>query len=133
MVYPTMFRYTKDDEWVDVKGGLGTIGLTHEAQCRLGDIVYLELPALGTTLEAGKPLGVVESVKAVFEIFSPVSGEVVEVNGELKDAPEKVNSDPHGAGWLIKVRLKNPAETEALMDAAAYEAYATNPQREATH
>jgi glycine cleavage system H protein len=133
MVYPTTFRYTKDDEWVDVKGGLGTIGLTHEAQCRLGDIVYLELPALGTTLEAGKPLGVVESVKAVFEIFSPVSGEVVEVNGELKDAPEKVNSDPHGAGWLIKVRLKNPAETEALMDAAAYEAYATNPQREATH
>jgi glycine cleavage system H protein len=133
MVYPTTFRYTKDDEWVDVKGGLGTIGLTHEAQCRLGDIVYLELPALGTTLEAGKPLGVVESVKAVFEIFAPMSGEVVEVNGELKDAPEKVNSDPHGAGWLIKVRLKNPAETEALMDAAAYQAYATSPQREARH
>jgi glycine cleavage system H protein len=88
---------------------------------------------MGAKLEAGKPLGVVESVKAVFEIFSPVSGEVAEVNLELKDAPEKVNSDPHGAGWLIKVRLKDPTETEALMDAAAYEAYATNPEREAKH
>ena len=133
MVYPTTFRYTKDDEWVDVKGELGTVGLTHEAQCRLGDIVYLELPAMGAKLEAGKPLGVVESVKAVFEIFSPVSGEVVEVNLELKDAPEKVNSDPHGTGWLIKVRLKNPTEIEGLMDAAAYEAYATSPERETTH
>lgn len=133
MVYPTTFRYTKDDEWVDVKGELGTIGLTHEAQCRLGDIVYLELPPVGTALEAGKPLGVVESVKAVFEIFSPVSGEVVAVNPELKDAPEKVNTEPHGAGWLIKVHLKNPAETEVLMDAAAYEAYATSPSREAAH
>jgi glycine cleavage system H protein len=133
MEYPKTFRYTKDDEWVDVNGGLGAIGLTHEAQCRLGDIVYLELPAVGTLLEAGKSLGVVESVKAVFEIFSPVSGEVVEVNFELKDAPEIVNSDPHGAGWLIKVRLKNPAEIDALMDAAAYEAYATSPSREGSH
>jgi glycine cleavage system H protein len=133
MEYPKAFRYTKDDEWVEAKGDLGTIGLTHEAQCRLGDIVYLELPPVGTALEAGKPLGVVESVKAVFEIFSPVTGEVVEVNGELKDAPEKVNSDPHGAGWLIKIRLKNPAETNALMDAAAYEAYATSPSRETAH
>jgi glycine cleavage system H protein len=133
MAYPTTFRYTKDDEWVETKGELGTIGLTHEAQCRLGDIVFLELPPVGTTLEAGKPLGVVESVKAVFEIFSPVSGEVVEVNGDLKDAPEKVNADPHGAGWLIKVRMRNPSETEALMDAAAYEIYATSPTRESAH
>jgi glycine cleavage system H protein len=133
MVYPKTYRYTKDDEWIDVQGDLGIVGLTHEAQCRLGDIVFLELPALGAKLEAGKPLGVVESVKAVFEIFSPVSGEVVEVNGELKDAPEKVNADPHGAGWLIKVRLKDPAETDALMDAAAYEAYATSPSRETSH
>jgi glycine cleavage system H protein len=93
----------------------------------------LELPTVGALLEAGKPLGVVESVKAVFEIFAPVSGEVVEVNGDLKDAPEKVNSDPHGAGWLIKVRLKNPAEADALMDAATYEAYATSPTRESAH
>jgi glycine cleavage system H protein len=133
MNYPTSYRYTKDDEWIDVKGDLGAVGLTHEAQCRLGDIVFLELPAVGTPLEAGKPLGVVESVKAVFEIYSPVSGEVVEVNGELKNAPETVNSDPHGAGWLIKVRLKNPAEIDALMDSVAYEAYATSPSRETAH
>jgi glycine cleavage system H protein len=133
MAYPATYRYTKDDEWVDVKGELGTVGLTYEAQCRLGDIVFLELPPVGTALEAGKPLGVVESVKAVFEIFAPVSGEVVDVNGELKDAPEKVNSDPHGAGWLIKIRLKNPAEADALMDAAAYEVYATSPARESSH
>jgi glycine cleavage system H protein len=133
MVYPPTYRYTKDDEWVDVKGELGTIGLTHEAQCRLGDIVFLDLPLAGTTLEAGKPLGIVESVKAVFEIFSPVSGEVVDVNGELKNAPEKVNSDPHGAGWLVKVRLNDPKEAEALMDATAYEAYAASPSRESSH
>jgi glycine cleavage system H protein len=133
MDYPTSYRYTKDDEWIDVKGDLGTVGLTHEAQCRLGDIVFLDLPAVGTALEAGKALGVVESVKAVFEIYSPVSGEVVEVNGELKNAPEKVNSDPHGAGWLIKVRLKDPSETDGLMDAAAYEQYATHPTRETGH
>jgi glycine cleavage system H protein len=133
MAYPATYRYTKDDEWVDVKGELGTVGLTYEAQCRLGDIVFLELPPVGASLEAGKPLGVVESVKAVFEIFAPVSGEVVEVNGDLKDAPEKVNSDPHGAGWLIKLRLKNPAEADALMDAATYETYATSPARESSH
>jgi glycine cleavage system H protein len=133
MVYPPTYRYTKDDEWIDVKGESGTIGLTHEAQCRLGDIVFLELPPVGTTLEAGKPLGVVESVKAVFEIFSPVSGEVIEVNDELKNAPEQVNSDPHGAGWLIKVRLKDPTETDRLMDATAYEAYAASPSRESSH
>jgi glycine cleavage system H protein len=133
MEYPKTYRYTKDDEWIEAKGQVGTIGLTHEAQCRLGDIVYLELPEVGRPLEAGKPLGVVESVKAVFEIYSPVSGEVVEVNTELRDAPEKVNSDPHGAGWLVKVRLKNPAEMEALMDAAAYEAFAAQPSRESSH
>src|ERR1700728_3790098 len=133
MEYPKTFRYTKDDEWVNAQGELGTIGLTHEAQCRLGDIVFLEPPGVGTALESGKPLGVVESVKAVFEIFSPVSGEVVEVNGELKDAPQRVNEDPHGAGWLIKVRLRNPAETDALMDAAAYETYAKSPSRGSSH
>ena len=133
MEYPKTYHYTKDDEWIDVKGDLGTIGLTHEAQCRLGDIVVLDLPAAGTMLEAGKALGVVESVKAVFEIYSPVSGEVVEINGILKDVPEKVNFDPHGDGWLVKVRLKNPAEIDVLMDAAAYEAYATSPSRDSSH
>lgn len=133
MEYPKTYRYTKDDEWIEAKGDSGTIGLTYEAQSRLGDIVFLELPEVGRALEAGKPLGVVESVKAVFEIYSPVSGAVIEVNGELKDAPEKVNSDPHGAGWLVKLRLKDPAELDNLMDAAAYEAYATNPARESSH
>jgi glycine cleavage system H protein len=133
MKYPATYRYTKDDEWVDVKDGLGTVGLTDEAQCRLGDIVYLELPEVGRAVEVGKPLGVVESVKAVFEIFSPVSGEVIEVNGALRNAPEKVNADPHGAGWLIKVRLKDPAETEGLMDAAAYEIYCQRSSKDSSH
>ena len=133
MEYPKEYRYTKADEWVDVKGELGTVGLTHEAQCRLGDIVFIELPPVGTRLEAGKPLGIVESVKAVFEIFAPVSGEVVEVNSTLTQAPETVNADPHGAGWLIKVRLTSAAEADALMDAATYESYAAQPERESSH
>jgi glycine cleavage system H protein len=132
MVYPATYRYTKDHEWIDVNGGLGTIGLTDYAQCQLGDVVFVELPGPGARLEAGKPLGIVESVKTASEIYAPVSGEVVEVNGELKDAPEKVNSDPHGAGWLIKVRLKNLEEIDALMDAGAYEAYLLPPGKEAS-
>jgi glycine cleavage system H protein len=132
MKYPTTYRYTKDHEWIDANGGLGTIGLTDYAQCQLGDVVFVELPGLGANLEAGKPLGVVESVKAASEIYAPVSGEVVEVNGELKDAPEKLNSDPHGGGWLVKVRLTNPAELDTLMDAAAYEAYVALACKEAS-
>jgi glycine cleavage system H protein len=123
MAYPTTYRYTKDHEWVDVLGDSGAVGLTDYAQCQLGDVVFVELPAVGDKLEAGKSLGIVESVKAANDIYSPVSGEVVEVNGDLKDAPEKINREPHGAGWLVKVRLTNPAEVEALMDAAAYEAF----------
>jgi glycine cleavage system H protein len=99
----------------------------------LGDIVFVELPRVGTMLQAEKPLGVVESVKTANEIYAPVSGEVVEVNGELKDAPEKVNSDPHGAGWLVKVRLKAPAEMAALMDGAAYEAFVSASDKEDSH
>jgi glycine cleavage system H protein len=133
MAYPQTYRYTKDHEWIDVKGDLGTIGLTDWAQCQLGDIVFVELPAPGAALQAGKPLGIVESVKAANDIYAPVSGEVLEVNGELKNAPERVNSDPHGAGWLIKVRLKNPAEIAALMDAAAYEAYLSLSGQETSH
>jgi glycine cleavage system H protein len=123
MAYPATFRYTKEHQWIDVKGDVGTIGLTDYAQDQLNEIVSVDLPKPGASLEAGKPLGSVESVKAVNEIDAPVSGEVVEVNPALKDAPEKINSDPHGQGWLIKLRLKNPAEISALMDAAAYEAY----------
>jgi glycine cleavage system H protein len=123
MAYPATFRYTKEHQWIDVKGDTGTIGLTDYAQDQLNEIVSVDLPKPGAVLEAGKPLGSVESVKTVNEIDAPVSGEVIEVNAAVKDAPEKINSDPHGQGWLIKVRLKNPAEISALMDAAAYEAY----------
>lgn len=133
MTYPPTYRYTKEHEWIDVKGELGTIGLTDHAQCKLGDVVFVELPSVGATLEAGKPLGIVESVKSVNEIYAPVSGEVVEVNEELKDAPEKVNSDPHEAGWLVKLRLKNPTEMDALMDGPAYEAYVSASEKEDSH
>ena len=133
MAYPKTYRYTKDHEWIEVKDGLGIVGLTDFAQSQLGDVVFVELPNAGATLEAGKPLGTVESVKTASEIYAPVSGEVVEVNSALKDAPEKVNSDPHGAGWLVKVRLKNAAEIDVLMDAAAYEAYIPSPAKEASH
>ncbi|MGH9495956.1 MAG: glycine cleavage system protein GcvH [Candidatus Sulfotelmatobacter sp.] len=133
MTYPPAYRYTKEHEWIEVNGDLGTIGITDYAQCKLGDIVFVELPRVGTTLEAEKPLGVVESVKTANEIYAPVSGEVVEVNGALKDAPEKVNSDPHGAGWLVKVRLKAPAEMAALMDGAAYEAFVLASDKDDSH
>jgi len=123
MAHPAKFRYTQNHQWIDVNGDIGTVGLTDYAQSRLDEIVSVELPKTGASLEAGKPLGTVESVKTVNEIDSPVSGEVVEVNPALKDAPGKINSDPHGQGWLIKVRLKNRSEVDGLMDAAAYEAY----------
>jgi glycine cleavage system H protein len=122
MTYPATFRYTKDHEWIDVHGEVGTIGLTDYAQCQLGDIVFIDLPTVGVMLEAGKPFGAVESVKAASDIYAPVSGKVIEVNNALQDAPERVNSDPHGAGWLIKVRLKSPAELDGLMSATDYQA-----------
>jgi glycine cleavage system H protein len=123
MAYPKTYRYTKDHEWIDVKGDLATIGITDHAQQELGDVVFVELPKPGTKIEAGKSFGTVESVKAVSEIYAPAAGEVLEANGELQNTPEKINSDPHGAAWLIKVRLANPAAVGTLMDAAAYEAY----------
>jgi glycine cleavage system H protein len=131
MTYPATFRYSEQHQWVDVKGDRGTIGLTDYAQSQLNEIVSVDLPKPGAILEAGKPLGSVESVKAVNEIDAPVSGEVVGVNAALKNAPEKVNSDPHGRGWLVKVRLKNAAEVDALMDAGTYEAYVAVPHNEA--
>lgn len=133
MTYPQTYRYSKEHEWIDVKGDLGTIGITDYAQGKLGDIVFVELPRVGTTLEAAKSLGTIESVKTASEIYAPVSGEVVEVNGALKDAPETVNSDPHGAGWLVKVRLKNPGEMDALMDGNSYEAFVSTSDNEDSH
>jgi glycine cleavage system H protein len=123
MAYPTKYRYTKQHEWVDVNGDVATIGITDYAQHELGDVVFAELPKPGAQITAGKSFGTVESVKAVSEIYAPASGEVIEANAELHDTPEKINSDPHGAAWLIKVRLANPAELKDLMAAAAYEAF----------
>jgi glycine cleavage system H protein len=122
-MYPENFRYTKEHEWVLVEGDTGTVGITDHAQQELGDIVYVDLPKPGTRVEQGKSLGSVESVKAVSDIFSPLSGEVTEINETLADAPETLNTDPHGAGWLVKLKLSAPAESEGLMSAADYEAY----------
>jgi len=130
MAYPKQFRYTKEHEWVDVKGDLATIGITDYAQHELGDVVFVELPKPGTKIESGKSFGTVESVKAVSEIYAPAAGEILEANGELHNTPEKINTDPHGAAWLIKVRLANPAELASLMDAAAYEAYIADKAKE---
>jgi glycine cleavage system H protein len=124
MTYPENFRFTKEHEWVLVEGDTGTIGISFHAQKELGDIVYVDLPKVGATAEKGKTIGSVESVKAVSDIFAPVSGEVTAVNEMLTTLPEKLNEDPHGAAWLFKVKLSAPAEVEELMNAADYTAYA---------
>jgi glycine cleavage system H protein len=129
-MYPKDYRYTKEHEWIKADGATGTIGITDYAQQELGDVVFVELPKVGTQLKAGQPLGTVESVKAVSEIFTPVSGEVTETNPALVDAPEKINSDPHGSAWLIKIRLADSKEPASLMDAAAYEAYIAEKAKE---
>jgi glycine cleavage system H protein len=120
-MYPADLKYTKDHEWIRVDGDTGAVGITDFAQKQLGDVVYLELPDVGARLTAGEPFGTIESVKAVSELYAPVSGEVVEVNTKLKDKPEEINGKPHES-WMIKVRLTNPSDTGALMDAAAYQA-----------
>ena len=132
MAYPKNFRYTKEHEWVNVEGGLATIGITDYAQHELGDVVFVELPKVGAQVTTGKTFGSVESVKAVSEIYAPASGEVTEANGALVQKPEAINTDPHTAGWLIKIKLANPAEVGALMDAASYEAYIAEKQKEAS-
>lgn len=132
MAYPTDRRYTKEHEWIAVAGNSATIGITDYAQHELGDVVFVETPKAGTKIETGKQFGTVESVKAVSDIYAPASGEVIEANEELANTPEKINSDPHGSGWLIKVRLANPAELNSLMDAAAYEAYIAAQSKEAS-
>jgi glycine cleavage system H protein len=132
MGYPANYRYTKEHEWVDVKDGVAKVGITDYAQGELGDVVFVELPAVGKKLEAGKSLGTVESVKAVSEIYAPASGEVLEANAELASKPEMINSDPHGAAWLVKIKLSNPGELEKLMDGPAYEAYVATKGKEAS-
>ena len=118
-MYPADLKYTKDHEWIRLDGGTGTVGITDFAQQQLGDVVYVELPEVGTQLTAGKVFGTIESVKAVSELYAPVAGEVVEVNGALKQKPETVNTDPHGS-WMIVIRLADPGELGSLLDAAQY-------------
>ena len=129
-MYPSDYRYTKDHEWIKADGSAGTIGITEYAQNELGDVVFVELPKVGTKLKSGAMFGTIESVKAVSEIYSPVAGEVSEVNGALADSPEQINSDPHGAAWLVKVKLDNPADLAGLMDAVAYQAYIAEKAKE---
>jgi glycine cleavage system H protein len=117
---PEDLRYTKDHEWAKIEGSRARIGITDHAQSELTDVVYVEFPAVGKTVAQGEVLGTVESVKAVSEIFSPLSGKVVEVNRVLDDTPEQVNKDPYGAGWMVLLDLSNPAEAPQLLDAAAY-------------
>jgi glycine cleavage system H protein len=119
MTYPAGLKYTKDHEWVELSGDRAKVGITDYAQQQLGDVVYIELPGAGTKLKQGQSFGTIESVKAVSELYSPLSGEVIEVNTALKDKPEAVNKDPHGS-WMIVVKVGNPAEAGALLDATQY-------------
>ncbi|HLK50758.1 MAG TPA: glycine cleavage system protein GcvH [Bryobacteraceae bacterium] len=122
-MYPENFRYTKEHEWVRVEGDVATVGITDHAQQELGDIVYVDLPKPGTRVTRGGTLGSVESVKAVSDVYAPVSGEVTGINPMLAEAPEKLNADPHGEAWLVKIKVSTPAEVESLMSAADYETY----------
>jgi glycine cleavage system H protein len=132
MTYPASYRYTQQHEWIDVKDGVGTIGITDYAQHELGDVVFVELPKPGAKVQAGKSFGNVESVKAVSEIYAPVSGEVVEANADLEATPEKLNSDPHKTAWLIRITLSDQSELAKLMDAKAYEAFISDKNKEAS-
>ena len=120
---PENLQYSKDHEWLRVEGGTGTVGITDHAQNSLGDVVYVELPKVGETFAAHGTFGSVESVKAVSELYLPVGGEVTEVNESLQDEPEKVNTDPYGEGWMVRVRLADKGEVDGLLTAAEYEDY----------
>ena len=132
MAYPTQYRYTQEHEWIDAQGDTAKIGITDYAQHELGDVVFVTLPPAGAKVEKGKTFGSVESVKAVSDIYAPANGQVVEANAELEKKPETINNDPHGAGWLIKVKLANPADVGSLMDAPAYEAFIAAQKKEAS-
>ena len=122
MAYPANYRYTREHEWIALDGSIGTIGITDYAQASLGDIVYVDVPKVGDAVTANATFGSVESVKAVSDLYSPVTGTVTAINEELKSAPDKINEKPHEA-WIIKVELADPAEFNALLDAAAYEEF----------
>jgi glycine cleavage system H protein len=121
MNFPANLRYTKDHEWLKLDGDIATIGITDYAQRELGDIVYVEVETIGETMEAGAVFGTVEAVKTVSDLFLPVSGTIQELNPHLANAPESVNSDPYGQGWMIKMKVTNPHDVNALLDAGAYE------------
>ncbi len=120
--YPDTLRYTKDHEWARVDGNVAVVGITWFAKDQLGDVVYLELPEVGAAVKKGEPFGVVESTKAVSELFAPVSGKVLKINQPLVDAPEGVNDDPHGKGWMIEIQMSTPAELGELLSAEQYKA-----------
>ena len=121
MNFPSNLKYTKDHEWISLEGDIATVGITDFAQREVGDIVYVEVETVGKVMTAGEVFGTVEAVKTVSDLFLPVSGTILELNAELAGAPELVNNDPYGKGWMIKMKLSNPADTNALMDAKAYE------------
>jgi len=120
MTFPENLKYTKDHEWILIDGDTGTIGITDYAQGELGDVVFVELPVVGKTIKAHDSFGTIEAVKAVSDIYAPVSGSVLETNKELEKTPETVNKDPYGKGWMVKIKLVNPSELTALLSAAAY-------------
>lgn len=120
MNFPENLTYTKDHEWIRIENGIGVIGITEYAQGELGDVVFIDLPAVGKKIELGQSFGTVEAVKAVSDLYSPVTGEVIEVNKEIQDSPELVNKEPYERGWMIKVKLAKPEEVKSLLDVAAY-------------
>ncbi|HUT76332.1 MAG TPA: glycine cleavage system protein GcvH [Polyangia bacterium] len=126
MNIPHNLRYTGDHEWAKVEGGVAVVGVTEFAVEQLGDITLVELPAVGSEIDAGKMIGTIESVKAVSDMYSPLTGKVLAINEDLEDAPEKVNEDCYGEGWMLKIEIADNAEVEALMDAAAYQAHVDN-------
>lgn len=129
-MYPADYRYTREHEWIQLKDSTATIGITDYAQQELGDIISVESPKVGAQLKSGQFLGTVESVKAVSDLMSPVSGDVSEVNTALKDAPETINKDPHGAGWIARVRIADAKQLDGLLDAAAYEKFVAEKAKE---
>ncbi len=122
MNIPANLKYTQDHEWVKVEGGIATVGITDFAQSQLGDIVFVDIQTEGETLEQGEVFGAIEAVKTVADALMPVSGKIIEINAELENAPESVNTDPYGAGWMVKIEMTDPAQFDALMDADAYKA-----------
>ncbi len=121
MDFPSNLKYTKDHEWIRIEDGTGVVGITDYAQGELGDVVFVELPAVGTKIQQGKQFGTIEAVKTVSDIYAPISGEIIELNAALKDSPEIVNKEPYTGGWMVKIKIENKSELNNLLDAAKYQ------------